>query len=635
MGRPTVSRASAKAAEEAVDVTADSGSDVAEIVAISDSESDCGEVRVYGTTGGATVPPLVFRGYRRGQELGRGSSGKVYVCRSRKSSASGFAVKIVDLRRIEMSPDADREQKKLRREVEILKKLPPHKNIVSLVDAFEEGHWMFFVLELVGGGDLFTVLTSRATPKFMDRETAFVLNQLVCGLGFLHGLGVIHRDLKLENILVASEMLQRPLVYYWVKITDFGLSKSVGQGQSQAQSTVGTRPYTAPEVLKRGTHGLESDLWCLGVLLYLLLAGHFPFDHSAALQQDDIDKKISWFQVHPGAKSLLEGLLRLEPGSRESLATVQNNEWLADDRAPNARPSKRPRSNAAPRLEKTSGCGSASAPVQDSQDQVKQSSVAANVAPPASPSVAAKVLAPVVAFDEPAQVSNATTTVPQDEAEIGGLRIPKGAWTPFAVEAVVQLTEATRPSLQADVVQVHVAVLAELAGYVLGRQGTRIQQIAVAAGCPVWMTSRDGSLERRVVIVGNYKQCKVAQELIHEQVAHALNADWRDQEVEVYILVRTEATGVVTGKQGFVLDRIRKHSGARIRLLRQEVEGQRPCVVSGSLQSVLRAQRFVFHLVSCVPVARSELEVSGSLTACSRAGSSSTEGERVPAEISA
>jgi len=604
-----------------VDVTADSGSDVAEVVDISDGESggDIGCISEVASAPG--VPPVWFRGYRRGQELGRGSSGKVFLC-NRKSSPTGFAVKIIDLRRIEMSPYAEREQKKLRREIDILKKLPPHKCVVQLVDAFEEGHWMFFVLELVGGGDLFTVLTSRASPRLFDREAAFVLHQLVCGMEFLHEQGVIHRDMKLENVLVASERRHRPLVLYTIKITDFGLSKSVGQGLSEARSTVGTKPYTAPEVLREGCHDFSSDLWCLGVLLFVLLAGHFPFDHIAS-RQVELDKIVNRVQASEEAKSVLQGFLRLEPGSRTRLADVRQHPWLQDEvvagrsdrlakrlrtasaasassappaSAPSASPSAPPSGSAAREAALATAPATSSAPGRGS-----------GASPPEAPhNSSAEALQLPEGIEAATELELAQQAASQHgEAEVGGLRIPKGAWTPFAVEATVRLAEVHPPSPQPDVMQVHVVILERLAGAVLGRAGARIQQTAVAAGCPVWMTTRDGSTERRVVIVGNYKQCKVAQELVHEQISSAQDADWRDTEAEAYLLVRVEAAGVVTGKQGFVLDRIRKHSGARIDLLRQEVEGQRPCIIAGTLQSVLRAQRLVFHLVGCVPVRQS------------------------------
>jgi hypothetical protein len=115
------------------------------------------------------------------------------------------------------------------------------------------------------------------------------------------------------------------------------------------------------------------------------------------------------------------------------------------------------------------------------------------------------------------------------------------------------------------------------------------------------MTPREGSSERRIVIIGTYKQCKLAQERVHEQLVNALRSDWRDTDAEVVLLVRSEAAGVVIGKCGFVLNQIREQSGATIRLLRDEVERQRPCIITGTLQQVLAAERHIFDLVRGVP----------------------------------
>lgn len=642
-----------------VDVTADSGDEggVAEVVDISDAEGDVDDGGV-SEVSSTNEPPAVFRGYRRGPELGRGASGKVFVC-SKKGSPTGFAVKIVDLRRIELSSNAEREQKKLRREVDILKKLPPHKCVVQLVDAFEQGHWMFFVLELVGGGDLFTVLTARAQPRLLDREAAFVLRQMVEGLRFLHGQGIIHRDLKLENVLVASERRQRPLVFYSIKITDFGLSKSVGAGHSEARSTVGTRPYTAPEVLREGLHDHSSDLWCLGVLLFVLLAGRFPFDHIAS-QQADLDKIVFQVKATDQAKKMLGGFLRLEPSERTGLEVVMGDPWLlVDEPPPTARPAKRLRTGsrsiipASPIMRPAPQAG-ADVPElalleSSGQGTARSSTDVASTVPEPLPepppskeglvagnhqALAAQQAEIVERFneeeekayrhlgstlnaapDEVAALPSVGTNPPgpggsEAEADIHGFKIPIGAWTPFAVEDTVRVSEVQPPSEHPDVMQVHVVVPDRHAGFVLGKSGSRIQETAATAGCKVWMTSRKGTSDRSVIIIGTYKQCKIAQELIHEQLANALNADWRDTESEALLLIRAEAAGVVIGKQGFVLDHIRKHSGAKIQLLRQEVEGQRPCIVAGTLQNVLRAQRLVFHLVSCVNVAQVSAESS-------------------------
>jgi len=317
--------------EDSVDVTDDADDGIAEVInVIGDSDDDS---EGFSAPRRTDSPPTRFYGYRRGRELGRGASGKVFVC-NKKGSPRGFAVKAIDLRRLQLSPNVEKERTALCREVGILKSLPPHRNIVQMVDAFEEGDWYLLVLELVGGGDLYTVLMAREPTRFMEVEATFVHRQLVDGLAFLHGRGIIHRDLKLENVLVALEHREQPPVLYSVKITDFGLSKAVGAG-SEARSLVGTRPYTAPEVLKGAAYDFSSDLWCLGVLLYVLLAGRFPDTLTVPVtdivsQQQELTNAVARVRVSDAARSVLSGLLQLDATKRLSLEDLVRHEWLSD-----------------------------------------------------------------------------------------------------------------------------------------------------------------------------------------------------------------------------------------------------------------------------------------------------------------
>jgi len=574
-----------------VDVTADSDEDVKEIAhIIDDSEDDIVEVPAGG-------PPLWFHGYRRGRELGRGASGQVFLCR-KQGVSSGFAVKTVDLRRIRLRQDPEREHRKLRRELEILKTLPPHPHIVQMVDAFEEGDWFLLVLELVGGGDLFTVLTSRSQSRLQDREAAFVLQQLLSGLAFLHGRGVLHRDLKLENILVASERQARPLVFYTVKITDFGLSKAVGAGLSEARSRVGTRPYIAPEVMHEGLQDFSSDLWCLGILLYVLLNGHFPFDRLME-HQADLDKITLGSDVCcDAAKALLHGLLQLEPAHRLSLEAVQSHEWCQGDGWFDGLERSGKRKHAS----WVSGGLEAEEQQRRQQHAIKeQRPCSMEVAEVYTPETTAL---PASSSDEASIVTQVLQEQQDATNHVHTAVVPKGTWTPYAVETKVSLRGIQPVSELAgpDVLQVHVFVPEVYAGSILGKSGARIQHIRDTADCRVWMTSREGASDRRVGIIGTFRQCKVAQELVHERLAHASKADWRDTEAEVLLLVRSEAAGVITGKQGFVLNQIREQSKATIQLLRDQVHGQRPLKIAGTLHSILLAERHVFELVRAVPV---------------------------------
>jgi len=156
-----------------------------------------------------------------------------------------------------------------------------------------------------------------------------------------------------------------------------------------------------------------------------------------------------------------------------------------------------------------------------------------------------------------------------------------------------------------DVMQVHMSVPGRLTGAVIGKGGVQMKQLASIVGCKVRMASCEGIGDHLVIMIGTYSQCAILQELVHSRLAEALRAEGQQPpgEVEAVLLVRAEAAGVVVGKQGFVLSHIRKQSGARIQLLHEHVKGQRPCVLTGTLQKVLRAERHVFHLVRNVPTA--------------------------------
>jgi len=621
-----------------VDVTGDSEDDIADVVdVISDSGDEGGAPRVR-----SGAPPARFHGYRRGRELGQGSSGRVYVC-TRKGCTGAFAAKAVDLRRMQMSSNAEREQTALCREVEILKSLPPHPNVVRLFDAFEEGDWFLLILELVGGGDLYTVLTSRDTGRFLEPEATFVLRQLADGLSFLHGRSIIHRDLKLENVLVASERRERrtrPLVLYNVKITDFGLSKAVGAGLSMAHSLVGTHPYTAPEVLAGGNYDFSSDLWCLGVLLYVLLAGHFPFDHTAT-SQEELDMLADNLINSSKAQSLVSGLLQLDPTARLTMEALHKHDWLAEDSAAAsdtlARPMKRqckappPRDacKSPPAADVTASTPrAATTPAIELAESQEPNADAAAIWPAASPESVLSVPenhdsapADYVVDDSPVgrgpQVVGAAPCEASGVGEwlaciyrahrnISGVGTLGEALGSTGMSADQELLQLPVVAEQPEAMQVFVAVPVRLAQAVLGKACAQMKQVASTVGCKLQVLSREGLGTQLLVLLGSYNQCSIVQELVNSRLMDALRVAGSEpvDHTELMLLVRTEAAGVVIGKQGFMLEQIRKRSGATVKLLREQLHGQRPCILTGPAQDVLRAERHVFDLVRAVPVAK-------------------------------
>mmetsp|Transcript_23401 Transcript_23401/g.54439 ORF Transcript_23401/g.54439 Transcript_23401/m.54439 type:complete len:961 (+) Transcript_23401:140-3022(+) len=285
-----------------------------------------------GDTGHNALGVPDFGQYRLGIELGHGASGRVFECTTPGTDET-YAVKVVDLRHLRLSGGTDRVLKNLRREVKILKSLPAHANIVRMIDSLEQDAFFYLVLELVSGGDLFSLLMHRSgpRPRLHEKEAAYVFGQLLDGLAFLHGHRVVHRDLKLENILIANEWREGIYEYYRVKITDFGLSKAMGSGLVEAHSVVGTRRYAAPEILMGSNYDFRVDLWSLGVVLYILLVGRYPHDKPTVVQQEFLEDVVSRVECSTTARTILDGLLRLDPTRRYSLDRLKEFKWKGEE----------------------------------------------------------------------------------------------------------------------------------------------------------------------------------------------------------------------------------------------------------------------------------------------------------------
>ncbi|CAL5433945.1 unnamed protein product [Camellia sinensis] len=201
--------------------------------------------------------------YNLGRELGRGEFGITYLATDAETGEK-FACKSISKKKLRTAVDIE----DVRREVEIMKHLPKHPNIVSLKDSFEDDHAVHIVMELCEGGELFDRIVARG--HYTERAAAAVMRTIVEVVQACHMHGVIHRDLKPENFLFANKKEAAPL-----KTIDFGLSIFFKPGDRFTE-IVGSPYYMAPEVLKRN-YGPEIDVWSAGVILYILLCGVPPF----------------------------------------------------------------------------------------------------------------------------------------------------------------------------------------------------------------------------------------------------------------------------------------------------------------------------------------------------------------------
>jgi serine/threonine-protein kinase SRK2 len=128
-------------------------------------------------------------------------------------------------------------------------------------------------MEFAAGGDLFDLVKSAAGSRLSEDRARSLFQQLIIGLDYTHSKGVANRDIKLENVLISA-----PGRHGEVKIADFGYSKH--EHNSSARTTVGTTMYISPEIIiGRGSYNAKkADIWSLGVVLYCMLCGRFPFD---------------------------------------------------------------------------------------------------------------------------------------------------------------------------------------------------------------------------------------------------------------------------------------------------------------------------------------------------------------------
>jgi phosphorylase kinase gamma subunit/serine/threonine-protein kinase Chk2/calcium/calmodulin-dependent protein kinase I len=217
--------------------------------------------------------------YIIGDQIGSGMCGQVFFCVHRKSLKK-CAIKIIDTRKFTFSPGLSIDE--LKEEARLMQQLD-HPNIVKIFDTFHSEHSIHLVMELLTGGDLFDRIVERG--RYSETNARRIMGKILSAVQYLHAKQIIHRDLKPENILLVDANDDTD-----IKITDFGLAKKANH--DGLKTFCGTPQYFAPEVLKRkgstlgiGRYGTSADMWSLGVVLYILLSGTFPFHEENLFNQ--------------------------------------------------------------------------------------------------------------------------------------------------------------------------------------------------------------------------------------------------------------------------------------------------------------------------------------------------------------
>lgn len=259
--------------------------------------------------------------YTIGELLGQGTFGTVHEA-LHIATGERWAIKGVNKEKAGSSAI-----QLLEREVQILKRVD-HEHIIRLNEIFETSSRMFLVMELCEGGELADELKKKG--HLNESDTKNILERLASAISYLHKHDIVHRDMKLENVLL-SQNPNDPSDKFYIKVTDFGLSvvKDGTGHDNMMEDFCGTPIYMSPEILDNKAYSQQCDVWALGIIIYMLISGKPPF-HAAdneglyalirkaeILFTDDI-----WTDISEDLKSCIQGMLKLDPAHRLTASEV-------------------------------------------------------------------------------------------------------------------------------------------------------------------------------------------------------------------------------------------------------------------------------------------------------------------------
>ncbi|XP_039273131.1 calcium/calmodulin-dependent protein kinase type II delta chain-like isoform X7 [Styela clava] len=260
--------------------------------------------------------------YELKEDLGKGAFSIVRRCVQRQTGAD-YAAKIINTRKL--SP---RDLQKLEREAKICRLLK-HPNIVRLYASISEETCHYLVFDLVTGGELFEDIVAR--EYYSEADASRCIQQIIESINHCHQNSIVHRDVKPENLLLASK--QKGAI---VKLADFGLAIEVSGNHRSWFGFAGTPGYLSPEVLRKDNYGKPVDMWACGVILYILLVGYPPFwddDQSRLYQQIKAAAydfpSPEWDTVTKEAKDLINKLLTVNQNSRITAPEALKHPWIS------------------------------------------------------------------------------------------------------------------------------------------------------------------------------------------------------------------------------------------------------------------------------------------------------------------
>ena len=262
--------------------------------------------------------------YKPTKLLGTGSFGSVYEAKNT------IFQNVVAMKVINKDPNNELDEQEIRNEIDILKKLS-HPNIVKIYEFYISNSHYYIVTEFCRDGELFSYIKN----KYSERQLAVLFYQVFSGLWYLHDNKILHRDIKLENIMISQKEKDNETgeELFWAKIIDFGTAKIFEKNKTE-KDVVGSSYYIAPEVLKQN-YNEKCDTWSVGVILYMMLVGRAPFDGKddeeiiLKINSADYNSKEPKLMKHsPEVRDLVSKLLQKDTDKRYSAKEAIAHPWF-------------------------------------------------------------------------------------------------------------------------------------------------------------------------------------------------------------------------------------------------------------------------------------------------------------------
>ena len=269
--------------------------------------------------------------YKIGRKIGQGAFGKVNI------GLHILTGRVVAIKSFKKDNCSNERIDKIINERNIMKELN-NKNIIKIFDYFEDNTYIFIIMEYINGGNLYSLIKKRRVLQ--EKVAKFIFKQMISALKYIHSHNIVHRDIKLDNILLD--------LHSGIKICDFGIGKKLNSPNKLLKSFSGTPIYMAPEIIlcekNNGYRGFPVDVWSSGVALYIMLSGKLPFKNSKnkdnqnkenknkELEYSIINKEPNEIKnISDTAKDLIKGLLCKNPAKRITCDEILNHPWLKNE----------------------------------------------------------------------------------------------------------------------------------------------------------------------------------------------------------------------------------------------------------------------------------------------------------------